>query len=76
MPRTTRVDAAVEELVDVGLGADAAAGLDRDVDGGGDGQDRGPVDRSARAGGVEVDHVQPAGARRPRTGAARATGSP
>src|SRR5208283_2631352 len=50
-----------EELVHVGLGTHPPAYFDRHGDGRGDGQDQSPVDRSPGAGGVEVDHVQPAG---------------
>ena len=56
--------AAFQELGDVGLAADATAGLDRYVDRRGDGQHRRPVDRSAGPGPIQIDHMQPGSAGR------------
>ena len=63
VPRTTRRTPPVEQLARRRPRPRTPPPVcDRDVDGGGDGQHRGPVDRPARPGGVEVDHVEPPGA--------------
>ena len=58
VPRMTRVDAPAERLVDVGLGAEAAAELARHAGRRDDGADAVAVDRPALAGAVEIDEVQ------------------
>ncbi len=50
---------ALEQLDHVGLRADPASRLDRDVHGPGDGQDRRSIGRSPQTGGVQIHHVQP-----------------
>src|SRR5664280_685859 len=54
-----RSEGDVEELLDVPFRTHSPAGLDRDIDGGGNGQHRRAVHRTAGTRRVEIDHVQP-----------------
>jgi hypothetical protein len=63
-PQHDTLDAVVEQAGGVGLGAHPPAHLEAHVQGAGHVEDDGPVHGNAGAGGIEVDHVDPARASR------------